>query len=109
MRRHRRVRTRVLGTQQRPRLVVFRSSRHMYAQLIDDVSGRTIVSASTMEAALRGSGAGKTEAAKRVGALAAERARGAGIESVVFDRGGYQYHGRVAALATGAREGGLRF
>jgi large subunit ribosomal protein L18 len=108
LRRHRRVRKRVAGVPDRPRLAVFRSSRHMYAQVIDDVSGRTLCSASTREASLQGAGK-KSDAAKRVGSLVAERAKAAGVTAVVFDRGGYQYHGRVAALAEGAREGGLKF
>jgi large subunit ribosomal protein L18 len=109
LRRHRRVRKRVLGSQERPRLVVFRSARHIYAQIIDDISGRTLAGASTLDAALRGQDGNKTAAASRVGALVAERAKAAGIAAVVFDRGGYIYHGRVAALADGAREGGLQF
>lgn len=88
---------------------MFRSTRHIYAQVIDDTSGRTLTSASTVDAALRAEPADKTDAAKRVGALLAERARAAGVSRVVFDRGGFAYHGRVAALATGAREGGLEF
>ncbi len=110
-RRHRRVRKKVTGTAQRPRLAVFRSNKHIYAQVVDDVSGRTIVSASTVEAALRvsDSGTGNVTAAKSVGQLVGERAKAAGIEHVVFDRGGFQYHGRVAAVADGAREAGLVF
>ena len=96
---------------ERPRLSVFRSGRHIYGQIIDDAAGRTLVAASTLDKALRGdvkTGADR-EAAKRVGMLLAERAKAAGIETVVFDRGGYRYHGRVQALAEGAREGGLAF
>lgn len=110
-RRRRRVRSRVSGTPQRPRLNVFRSSTNIYAQVIDDVGGRTLVSASTIDKAIAGQveGKPKTEAARIVGKILAERAREAGISRVVFDRGGYKYHGRVAALAEGAREGGLEF
>jgi large subunit ribosomal protein L18 len=95
----------------RPRLSVFRSNKHMYAQVIDDVTGRTLVSASTVEAALFGAGkyAGNKDGATRVGQVIAERAKSAGIEQVAFDRGTYQYHGRVAALAEAARAGGLQF
>ena len=106
-RRHLRVRKRIQGTEARPRLVVTRSSRHMFVQVIDDTKGITLASASTMEADLRASEADKTAKAKRVGELVAERAKAAGIEAVVFDRGGNKYHGRVAAVADGAREGGL--
>ncbi|HVE92766.1 MAG TPA: 50S ribosomal protein L18 [Actinomycetota bacterium] len=109
VRRHRRVRKRVLGMPERPRLVVFRSARHIYAQVIDDVAGRTLASASSLDASLRGEQARKAESAKRVGSIVAERAKAAGVEKVAFDRGGYAYHGRVAALAEGAREGGLQF
>ncbi len=100
-----------MGSPERPRLSVFRSSRHVSAQIIDDSSGRTLVSASTMEAEVRSSGlpTGSMAAAERVGALLAERAVAAGITSVVFDRGGYRYHGRVAALAGASRGGGLEF
>jgi large subunit ribosomal protein L18 len=105
--RHRRVRKLVKGTPQRPRLVVTRSARHMLAQVIDDSVGHTLVSASTMEADLRELKADKTAKAKRVGELIAERAKAAGIAAVVFDRAGHKYHGRVAAVADGAREGGL--
>ncbi len=110
-RRHRRVRARVSGTSQRPRLNVFRSLSNIYAQVIDDEAGRTLVSASTIDADVKAQleGKNKTEAAKVVGKVVAERAKEAGINAVVFDRGGYQYHGRVAALAEGAREGGLEF
>lgn len=105
-RRHQRVRKSVNGTSQRPRLVVTRSNRHMVAQVVNDEIGHTLVSASSMEADFDGSGT-KVEAARRVGELIAERAKEAGITSVVFDRGGNKYHGRVAAVAEGAREGGL--
>jgi large subunit ribosomal protein L18 len=103
-RRHRRVRKKVSGTAERPRLAVFRSNRHIYAQLIDDVAARTIAAASDAEAKAKGA---KTEQAKAVGELIARRAADAGITSAVFDRGGRLYHGRVAAVADGAREGGL--
>ena len=106
-RRHFRVRKRVTGTTDRPRLVVNRSTRHVFAQVVDDVSGRTLASASTMEADVRALAGDKTVKAKKVGELVAQRAVAAGIGPVVFDRGGYQYHGRVAAIADGAREGGL--
>lgn len=111
IRRHRRVRKKVNGTPQRPRLCVFRSNMHIYAQVIDDTVGRTLAAASTVEPELRASltGKTKTERAKAVGAVIAERARAAGIERVVFDRGGFKYHGRVQALADAAREGGLQF
>jgi large subunit ribosomal protein L18 len=106
LRRHRRVRRRVLGTSERPRLAVFRSNRHIYAQIIDDMNGRTVASAGSL--GLSGDD-DKTEEAKRVGAELARRAKQAGIAAVVFDRGGYQYHGRIQALAEAAREGGLDF
>ena len=106
-RRHLRVRKRITGTEARPRLVVNRSSRHMFVQVVDDTKGVTVASASTMEADLRSFDGDKTAKAKRVGELVAERAKKAGIEAVVFDRGGNKYHGRVAAVADGAREGGL--
>jgi large subunit ribosomal protein L18 len=106
-RRHLRVRKRVVGAPGRPRLVVTRSARHVVAQVVDDAAGCTLASASTMEADLRGLTGDKTSRAKRVGELVAERAKAAGIETVVFDRGGNRYHGRVAAVADGAREGGL--
>jgi len=106
-RRHLRVRKKVSGTSTRPRLVVSRSTRHVYVQLVDDVAGRTLASASTMEADLRALDGDKTAKAKKVGELVAARAKDAGIEAVVFDRGGNKYHGRVAAIAEGAREGGL--
>lgn len=108
-RRHLRVRKKVTGTAARPRLVVTRSARHVVAQVIDDSVGRTLASASTMEADLRTLEADKTARARKVGQLVAERARAAGVDAVVFDRGGNTYHGRVAALAEGAREGGLQF
>ena len=106
-RRHLRVRKAISGTSERPRLVVTRSSRHMVAQVVDDTRGHTLASASTMEVDLRGLDGDKTAKARRVGELLAERARAAGVEAVVFDRGGNRYHGRVAAVADGAREGGL--
>ena len=108
-RRHLRVRKKVSGTALRPRLVVTRSARHMLAQVVDDTQGVTIASASTMEADLRGASVDKTAKARKVGELVAERAKKAGIESVVFDRGGNNYNGRVAAVADGAREAGLTF
>jgi large subunit ribosomal protein L18 len=107
-RRHLRVRKKVEGSTARPRLAVFRSARHVVAQVIDDSSGRTLAAASTMEDAVRGQG-DKTAQARAVGSLVADRAKAAGVEHVVFDRGGYRYHGRVAALADGAREHGLVF
>jgi large subunit ribosomal protein L18 len=106
-RRHTRVRKKVRGTAARPRLSVFRSSRHVYAQLIDDVSGRTLAAASTMEPGARSGSTATVEAAKAVGQRVGERATQAGITQVVFDRGGFRYHGRVAAVADGAREAGL--
>ncbi len=109
LRRQVRVRKKVSGTPERPRLVVTKSARHLFAQVIDDVAGKTLASASTMESDLRGSGDDKTAKAKTVGGLLAERAKAAGVESVVFDRAGNKYHGRIAALADGAREGGLGF
>ena len=102
-------RKKVAGTSERPRLVVTRSSKHISVQVVDDLVGKTLVSASTMEADLRTLEGDKTAKAKKVGELVAERAKGAGIESVVFDRAGNKYHGRVAALADAAREGGLTF
>ena len=108
VKRHSRVRSKISGTAERPRLSVFRSENNIYAQIIDDVAGRTLVSASSVEKGFEGSG-GNVEAAKKVGAAVAERALQKGIEEVVFDRGGYIYHGRVKALAEGAREGGLKF
>jgi len=107
VRRHVRGRKRINGTSQRPRLVVSRSSRHLFVQIVDDSARHTVVSASTMEADLRSFDGDKTAKAKRVGELIADRAKAAGIEAVVFDRGGNKYHGRVAAIADGAREGGL--
>lgn len=111
IRRHRRVRKKVLGTSVRPRLAVFRSARHIYAQLIDDVDASTLVAASSKDADASGgkSDGGKVEAAGKVGELLAKRARDAGISEAIFDRGGYKYHGRVAALAEAARKGGLEF
>lgn len=106
LRRHRRVRGKISGTAERPRLDVFRSSKHIYAQIIDDVAGVTLVSASTMEKGFEGFG-GNVEAAGKVGRMIAEKALAKGIKTVVFDRGGFVYHGRVKALAEGAREGGL--
>jgi large subunit ribosomal protein L18 len=106
-RRHRRVRKSVRGTAQRPRLAVFRSNRHVYAQLVDDVAGRTIASASTMESTARRGSSATVDAAKQVGERLAERAKAAGVGAVVFDRGGFRYHGQVAAVADGARSGGL--
>ena len=108
MHRHVRVRGKVSGTSERPRLNVFRSNANIYAQIIDDVNGVTLVSANTLEKDFEGA-TGNIEAAKKVGLVLAERAKAKGIEQVVFDRGGYIYHGRVAALAEGAREGGLQF
>ena len=107
VRRQVRGRKRISGTTERPRLVVSRSSRHLFVQVVDDTQGRTLVSASTMEADLRSFDGDKTAKAKKIGELVAERAKKAGIEAVVFDRGGNKYHGRVAAIADGAREGGL--
>src|SRR5689334_12442891 len=109
LRRHNRLRKRVGGTPERPRLVVKRSSRHIHAQVVDDTRGHTLVQASTMDAGLRGADGDKSALARRVGALVAERAKAAGITAVVFDRGGNRYAGRIAALADGAREGGLDF
>jgi large subunit ribosomal protein L18 len=106
-RRHLRVRKKIEGSLVRPRLVVTRSSRNMFAQLVDDVAGATLASASTLDASIRGTTGDKTAKARQVGALLAERASQAGINAAVFDRGGNAYHGRVAALADGAREGGL--
>ena len=108
IKRHNRVRGKISGTAERPRLSVFRSENHIYAQIIDDVAGNTLVSASTVEKSFEGIGS-NIEAAKKIGAIVAERALQKGIEEVVFDRGGYIYHGRVQALAEGAREGGLKF
>ena len=108
LKRHVRVRGKVTGTPERPRLNVFRSNANIYAQIIDDVNGVTLVSANTLEKEFEGA-TGNCEAAKKVGTVLAERAKAKGIDLVVFDRGGYLYHGRVAALAEGAREGGLQF
>ena len=108
LKRHKRVRAKISGTAERPRLNVFRSGTNIYAQIIDDVAGKTLVSASSLEKAFDGRGS-NVEGAKKVGQMVAERAKAAGITTVVFDRGGYVYHGRVAALAEGAREGGLEF
>ncbi|MCA9916733.1 MAG: 50S ribosomal protein L18 [Anaerolineales bacterium] len=110
-RRHRRIRNKISGTAERPRLNVFRSLDHIYAQVIDDVEGKTLVSASTVDKGLRTELAGKPkkEQATMVGKVIAERAKAAGISQVLFDRGGYLYHGRIKALADGAREGGLDF
>ena len=107
LKRRRRVRAKVTGTAERPRISVFRSNRGIFAQLIDDTQGRTLAAVSWTEGELRS--LPKMEQARRAGALLAERAKAAGVESAVFDRGGYRYHGRVKALAEGAREGGLRF
>lgn len=111
LRRHRRVRKQVVGNGERPRLNVFRSLRHIYAQVIDDSVGHTLVSASTLDTDVRSmcSGLKKTEAAQVVGRVVAERALAGGVTRVVFDRGGYQYHGRVRALAEAARKAGLEF
>jgi large subunit ribosomal protein L18 len=106
-RRHLRLRKKVVGTAARPRLVVTRSARHIVAQVVDDGVGRTIASASTLEVELRATEADKTAKARKVGELVAARAKAAGVEAVVFDRGGNKYHGRVAAVADGAREAGL--
>ena len=106
-RRHARLRKKVIGTEQRPRLVVTRSARHVFVQVVDDSKGHTVASASTLEADLRTFDGDKTAKARKVGELVGERAKAAGVESVVFDRGGNRYHGRVAAIADGAREAGL--
>jgi large subunit ribosomal protein L18 len=108
-RRHTRLRKKVVGTELRPRLVVTRSARHVFVQVVDDAAGRTLASASTMEADLRVFDGDKTAKAKKVGELVAERAKAAGIAAVVFDRGGNAYHGRIAALADAARANGLEF
>ena len=108
-RRHFRVRKKVVGSASRPRLVVSRSSRHLVAQIVDDSIGQTLVSASTLEADLRQTSADKSAKARTVGALIADRAKAKGISTVVFDRGGSKYHGRIAALADAARENGLDF
>ncbi|MGD0378385.1 MAG: 50S ribosomal protein L18 [Acidimicrobiales bacterium] len=109
IRRHARVRKHVAGTASRPRLAVFRSGRHISAQVIDDTVGRTLAAASTVESSLRSATGGNVAAATAVGKLVADRAKSAGVTQVVFDRGGFRYHGRVAALADAAREGGLEF
>ncbi len=109
LRRHRRVRKQVRGTAARPRLAVYRSNRHISAQVIDDVAGRTLAAASTVETGVGASGTGNVSAAVEVGKLVAERAKAAGVDKVVFDRGGSLYHGRVAAVAQAAREAGLEF
>ena len=106
-RRHARLRKKVIGTESRPRLVVTRSARHVFVQVVDDSKGHTVASASTLEADLRTFDGDKTAKARKVGELVAERAKAAGIEAVVFDRGGNKYAGRVAAIAEGAREAGL--
>ena len=108
LKRHKRVRSKISGTPERPRLNVFRSETNIYAQIIDDTKGVTLVSASSLEKSFEGAGS-NMEAAKKVGQIVAERAKAAGIDAVVFDRGGYLYHGRVKARAEGAREGGLQF
>ncbi len=109
IRRHRRVRKHVRGVAGRPRLAVYRSNKHISAQVIDDLSGRTLASASTVEAEARTGATGNRDAASQVGRLVAERAKAAGVERVVFDRGGFLYHGRIASLADAAREAGLEF
>ncbi|MCF3143063.1 MULTISPECIES: 50S ribosomal protein L18 [Streptomyces] len=108
-RRHIRIRKRISGTPERPRLVVTRSNRGITAQVIDDIAGHTLASASTLDASIRGGEGDKSAQAKQVGSLVAERAKAAGVEAVVFDRGGKQYAGRIAALADAAREAGLKF
>jgi large subunit ribosomal protein L18 len=108
-RRQRRVRKKIMGTAERPRLAVFRSNKHIYVQAIDDIAGRTLVSASTMESSLRGGATSTVASAKQVGQLIGQRAKEADITAVVFDRGGFKFHGRVAAIAEGAREAGLEF
>ena len=108
IKRHKRVRAKIAGTPERPRLNVFRSASNIYAQIIDDVNGVTLVAANSLEKDFECEGT-KSDAAKQVGMLVAERAKAKGIDTVVFDRGGYVYHGRVQALAEGAREGGLQF
>ena len=106
---HYRVRRYITGSAERPRLAVYRSNKHIYAQLIDDVAGHTLAAASTLDAALKDNSGGNKEAAKKVGQLLAERGKDKGVTRVVFDRGGLIYHGRVAAVAEGARESGLEF
>ena len=108
-RRQVRGRKKIHGSAERPRLIVTRSTRHLFVQVVDDLAGKTVASASTMEAGLRTLDGDKTAKAKKVGELVAERAKAAGVETVVFDRAGNKYHGRIAALADGAREGGLAF
>ncbi len=108
-RRHSRVRKKVVGTAERPRLVVFRSTRHVEAQIVDDTVGKTLASASTMESDVRSADGDKRAKATTVGKLLGDRAKAAGVTQVVFDRGGYRYHGRIAAVADGAREAGLEF
>ncbi|RKN08115.1 50S ribosomal protein L18 [Streptomyces radicis] len=108
-RRHVRIRKKISGTPERPRLVVTRSNRHMVAQVVDDTIGHTVASASSLDVSIRGVDGDKSDKAKHVGALVAERAKAAGVETVVFDRGGSRYAGRVAALADAAREAGLKF
>ena len=108
LKRHKKIRSKISGTASRPRLAVYRSNANISAQIIDDVAGVTLVSASTLEKAFEGNG-GNKEAAKQIGKTIAERAAAKGIVEVVFDRGGYLYHGRVSELADGAREGGLKF
>ncbi|WP_227984320.1 50S ribosomal protein L18 [Nocardia spumae] len=108
-RRHFRLRKKVLGTAERPRLIVFRSSRHLHAQLVDDSVGKTVASASSIEADVRALDGDKSAKGAKVGELIAARAKAAGVDTVVFDRGGHDYHGRIAALADAAREGGLKF
>ncbi len=107
--RHSRLHLRVAGSAERPRLAVFRSINQIYAQVIDDTTGRTLAAASSMEAAVKGAGGTKTERAQKVGSLIGDRAKDAGVERVVFDRAGFKYHGRIRALAEGARESGLEF
>ena len=107
--RHRRVRKKIVGTPARPRLALFRSNKHLVLQVIDDASGRTLAAASTLEASLKGTATGNVEAATKVGKLVAERAKAVGVTQVVFDRGGFLYHGRVAAAAQAARDAGLEF
>ena len=109
VKRHTRLRLRLSGTEARPRLAVFRSLNHIYAQVIDDTSGTTVAAASSLETGLKGSDGSKVDDAKRVGQLLAERAKAAGVEKVVFDRAGFKYHGRVRSLAEAAREAGLDF
>jgi large subunit ribosomal protein L18 len=109
VKRHARLRLRLSGTEARPRLAVFRSLNHIYAQVIDDTSGTTVAAASSLETGLKGSDGTKVDDAKRVGQLVAERAKAAGIDKVVFDRAGFKYHGRVRSLAEAAREAGLDF